>query len=153
MSPPISAPYATALCPSNGPPCSFTVMLPDGLVTCSDRTPRSCGPFGPARRRCGSSQPCPAWDPAASARLVTPRAGRLPLLEAVAAVHRLVAAGLERHTGLLAAAGARRGEHLTIATATATTASAVAGAMRRAAGGAAGRRVLQAAGLVELLLA
>ena len=101
---------------------------------------------------------------------IAPR--RTALLEAVAAVDRLVATGLERHARFAAAVAACGGEHLALAAvsaataaaatvtaarvsaATATTAaSATLGATRSAVGRATGRGVLETAAGVKLLLA
>src|SRR5256886_10934865 len=102
-------------------------------------------------------------------RSVAPR--RTALLEAVAAVDRLVATGLERHARFAAAVAACRGEHLAlsaisaaaattaavtttrISAAAATAASATLRATRSAVGWATGRGVLETAPGVELLLA
>src|SRR5207302_7505800 len=105
--------------------------------------------------------------------LVAPRR-RSTLLEAVAAVHGLVAARLERNARLASAVAACRGEHLALAAAVAaataavstttaatgvpsaaatTTASATLGATRGTVSGATGRCVLESAACVELLLA
>src|SRR5437899_10759551 len=87
------------------------------------------------------------------------RSRRPDLLEAGAAVDRLVAAGLERDARLTAAVAAGRGEELTRAThATATavhaaTRAAARGPACRAARRTTARLVHETTGLVELLLA
>ena len=67
--------------------------------------------------------------------------------EAIAAVHRLIAARLERNLGLLAAIRADRGEHLAL-----RTSAAVLGAERRTALRATARLVLEAFLRLESLL-
>src|SRR5438552_12601636 len=77
-------------------------------------------------------------------------------LEAVAAVHGLVAARLERHFGRSAAAAARRPEHLALAAAVVARAAAAAAFGRFTGGpaiGATARLVLEAFLSVEFLLA
>src|SRR5437762_2793585 len=164
---PATAPYDTADFPSSGPPCSFTVTLALSLLnavgpTIGLRVVASAA----AVRRVGSSPACPASVPPASAPLVPTR--RALLLEAVAAVHRLVTARLERNARLTTAVAAGRCEHLTLSAVTAataavsatrvaaTTTSAPSTALRATRGAvvcAAGRGVLEAAAGVELLLA
>src|SRR5258706_916237 len=156
------APYATADWPSKGPPRSFTVTLAaDRFITvvCPNGTGARAGPSRPSARRSGSSPSCRAWGLFASA--LVPATRRTLLLEAVRAVHGLVATWLERNACLATAVAARRGEHLalsatvatTAATGVAATAATTARAACRTAGWATGGRVLQAAALVELLLA
>src|SRR2546428_14185924 len=71
-------------------------------------------------------------------------------LEAAAAVDGLVAARLERHTGLLATLRARRGEHLTRAAAVSAAATArVTAAARTTAGATRAAAALAPAGLVH----
>src|SRR5437773_7690817 len=165
---PATAPYDTADFPSSGPPCSFTVTLALSLLnavgpTIGLRVVASAA----AVRRVGSSPACLASVPPASAPLVPTR--RALLLEAVAAVHRLVTARLERNARLTTAVAAGRREHLTLPAVTAaatavsaarvaatTTTSASSTALRATRGAivcAAGRGVLEAAAGVELLLA
>jgi hypothetical protein len=77
-------------------------------------------------------------------------------LEAIAAVHRLIAAGLERNLGNAAALAARGLEHLTALSAAAAHAAAAAGTRthllaRAAAIGATVRFVLEAFAGIELL--
>jgi len=74
-------------------------------------------------------------------------------LVAVRAVDRPVAAGLERHLGLLAAARARGAEHLARAAATRGTLPATLSIARRAAVRTAAGRIVEAATGVVLLLA
>src|SRR6185503_2516700 len=84
------------------------------------------------------------------------------LLEAVRAIHGLVATRLEWNAGLTAAVAARRAEHLARAAATtavsataavpAATTTATARAACRTVSGATARSVLQATARVELLL-
>src|SRR5438874_2090637 len=166
---PATAPYDTADFPSSGPPCSFTVTLALSLLnaaypTIGLRVVASVA----AARRVGSFPASRAWVQPASAPLVPTR--RALLLEAVAAIHRLVATRLERDARLATAVAARRGEHLALTasvSATATTTAAVPAAristataapttLRAPCGAivcAAGRRVLETAAGVELLLA
>src|SRR5439155_2413870 len=119
-----AAPYDTADFPSSGPPCSFTVTLALGLLnavgpTIGLRVVASAA----AVRRVGSSPACLASVPPASAPLVPTR--RALLLEAVAAVHRLVTARRERNARLTTAVAPGRCEHLTLPAVTAATAAAV----------------------------
>src|SRR5437762_2921503 len=166
---PATAPYDTADFPSSGPPCSFTVTLALSLLnavgpTIGLRVVASAA----AVRRVGSSPAYPVSVPPASAPLVPTR--RALLLEAVAAVHRLVTARLERNARLTTAVAAGRREHLTLPAVTAATAAVSAarvaaattttsasstalGATRGAVVCAAGRGVLEAAAGVKLLLA
>src|SRR5947207_7286897 len=160
---PATAPYDTADFPSSGPPCSFTVTLALSLLnavgpTIGLRVVASAA----AVRRVGSSPAYPVSVPPASAPLVPTR--RALLLEAVAAVHRLVTARLERNARLTTAVAAGRREHLTLpavaaaaaaaARVAATTTSASSTALRATRGAivcAAGRGVLEVAAGVELL--
>src|SRR5437762_1508600 len=96
------------------------------------------------------------------ARLRLVRVPLRPLLfEAIGAVHRLVAARLERNARFLAAVAAHRAEHLALTTAVSATTTAAAaaaattaaGATRRAVSRATARRVLQSTRGIELLLA
>src|SRR2546427_3108392 len=177
MSPPTNAPYATADLPSNGPPRSFTVTLAESLLLiCSSRTVRVPASGSAPRllrlQRGDAILLCLlALGSALLRHLVAPR--RAALLEAVAAVHGLVPAGLERDACLAAAVAAGRGEHLAgsavasaapttaVATATApapavavaTAAATTARATRCAVLGAPRGCVLEPARGVELLLA
>src|SRR5712691_10871575 len=122
---PMIAPYATADWPSKGPPRSFTVTLAaDRFITVvgPKGTGARAGPSQPSARRSGSSPSCRAWGLFASA--LVPAARRTLLLEAVRAVHRLVATRLERHARLAPAVAAGRGEHLALSAAAVAAARA-----------------------------
>ena len=130
-------------------------------VVCRLENAGRAGPSQPSAQRDGFSPACRASGPFASALIAA--TSRTLLLEAIRAVHGLVATWLERNAGLFAAARAGRREHLALAAAVAATAATgvsatttatttAARATRGTAGRATGRRVLQPAALIELLL-
>src|SRR3989442_8116219 len=167
MSPPTNAPYATADLPSNGPPGSFTVTLAESLLLiCASRTVRVPASGSAPRllrlQRGDAILLCLlALGSALLRHLVAPRGAAL--LEAVAAVHGLVPAGLEREACLAPAVAAGRGEHLAGSAVAAAAAAAAPAAVAAAAATARATRcavlgaprgcVLEPARGVELLLA
>src|SRR2546421_12557047 len=110
---PAPAPWDPAASPSGGPPSTFTVPLALSLLTAPYPTIglRVVASVA-AARRVGSFPASRAWVQPASAPLVPTR--RALLLEAVAAIHRLVATRLERDARLASAVAARRGGHLAL---------------------------------------